>query len=107
MCFGNRRNVERVQLGQVRLDRVERSGLIAARCCVYEDRRVVSIEDRVREIEPANAEINDAHIVGPTLRRHLPYALTTERVVAEKNVAAAGYQYFHNGSTSATEKKNR
>ena len=55
--------VELCQLAQVGLDGVERARFRAARRRVNEDRHVVSVQQRVGEIEAAYAEIDHAHFI--------------------------------------------
>jgi hypothetical protein len=93
-----------VNLVRVELEQVNRSRLFAARRCVDEDRRIVTIHDGVCEIVSANPEVNDLYAIRPRSLLQFCRYLTAKRVVAKKDIPNPGNEdttHVQSGSTSS------
>src|SRR5574341_433268 len=120
----HRLSVRFLKLFQVRLDNVKRARFSAALRHVNEDRHVVTVHQRVSQIEAADAIIHTPRFTGQFTSHQSLRHLDAEAVVAEKDVADAGDQNTRmspasapsnspanspgsSGSTSSGEKKKR
>ena len=78
--------------GEVGLDDVERPRPPAPRRGVDQNRQIVAVEERVREIKPANAKVDGADAVRPGAEFQPTGDLASEGVITQKDVADAGDQ---------------
>src|SRR5438128_279886 len=73
MSFNHHRlRVQLVERAEIRLDGVERARRAATRRRVNEDRRFITVEQRVRQIEAAYTEVNQPHSVRQPPRAEPP-----------------------------------
>ena len=82
-----------VQIGQIRLNRIQCAGCAAPRGGINQNCQILfAIEQRISEIKTANAEINDAYFLWQRLLVELASDLAAKGIVTEKDVADSGDQ---------------
>src|SRR5580700_643956 len=91
----------------MRLYHIERAWSFSAGQGIDDDYAIPGIEQRVSQVESTNAKIFNRYGF-----RHLPLAqglsyVYPEAVVPEEDIAYAGNENLHAGSTSSGEKKKR
>ena len=83
----------RIVIVRFRFDEIHRSRFAAARSGIHQNRGLVwMVEELVRQMNAADAEVGDAHPLGELLQLKTPRHFDAEAVVAEKNIADTGNQ---------------
>jgi hypothetical protein len=77
---------------QLRFQNVNRPHFAAAGSGVYQNHSLVWVKQGVRQVEPANAKIDDADRCGERVLRQATGDLNSECIVTEKDIADAGNQ---------------
>ena len=85
--------LEPVRVLEVGLQDEDRPWRLAARRGVDQDQRVVPLQQLVREVDAADAEVRHLDAGRKRLVRQAVRHLDTEAVVAEEDIADAGHQH--------------
>src|ERR1700722_19647417 len=86
-----RRSIRRIAAAQIRFDDVQRTRSLALRTSVHQDGRFVAVLQRIGQVETSNAKIGYAYALRQVNISQAADNLDAKRVVAEKDVADAGY----------------
>src|ERR1700719_684386 len=79
---------------QLGLKDVERARRLAVRTSVHQNGGLVTLIEGIGEVEPADAEIGDAHAVRQVASRQATHDFDAKGVIAEEDIADAGDQYL-------------